>query len=128
MIRNEKGQSLVEFVLVAPILLLLIVGLVDIGRAMYTYSDLHFTAQESVRLAGFGRSDADIKQFAASNFKSGTLTETMVEITPVPSERKSGQYVTVKLNYPLNPITPFASQFFPNGSIVLRADSTIRIE
>ncbi|MCD8508811.1 MAG: pilus assembly protein [Bacillus sp. (in: Bacteria)] len=128
MIRNEKGQSLVEFVLVIPILLLLIVGIVDLGRVTYTYSSLHFTAQETVRLGGFGRSDEEIKQFAINHFKAGEITTSMIKVTPNQGSRKSGDYVTVQLSYPLNPITPFASRIFSEGAIILTVDSTIRIE
>ena len=127
MIRNERGQALVEFVLVIPLLLLLLVGIVDIGRMAYTYSSLHFTAQETVRIGGFGHGDAEIAEFARDNFKLGDPSELQVMVTPEPAVRKSGDYITVILKYPINPITPFASQIF-SGPIMLKTDSTIRIE
>lgn len=129
MIRNEKGQSIVEFALVVPILLLLLVSIVDFGRVLYTYSDLHFTAQETVRLAGLGKNDTEIRQFAINNFNSGNITGSMVDITPSTTNRKSGQYVTVTINYPFNLLTPFISRLFTSdGFIVISVDSTIRIE
>ncbi len=50
MIKDQKGQSLVEFALVIPVFLLLILFIVDLGRVAYTYTALHFTVQETVRL------------------------------------------------------------------------------
>jgi Flp pilus assembly protein TadG len=48
---NEKGQSLVEFALVVPILLLLVVGIAEFGRAWMTQNILTGAAREAVRLA-----------------------------------------------------------------------------
>ena len=35
MLRTGRGQSIVEFALIAPILLLLIMGTLDLGRVFY---------------------------------------------------------------------------------------------
>lgn len=127
MVKNEKGQAIVEFALVIPLLLLLIVGIVDLGRVLYSYSTLHFTAQETVRLGGFGYDDSEITAFAKNNFTAGDATKLTVTITPAAEDRKSGEYVTVTLEYPVDPIVPFASEVF-SGPIQLSSDSTIRIE
>ena len=47
--RCERGQSLVEFALVTPLLLLLIVGLVEFARAWNTQQVLTDTAREALR-------------------------------------------------------------------------------
>jgi Flp pilus assembly protein TadG len=49
MCRSEDGQALVEFALIVPILLLLVVGLVDFARAWNTQQVLTDTARESLR-------------------------------------------------------------------------------
>ena len=43
---TEKGQSLVEFAFSLVILLVLVAGIVDLGRAFFTYMALHDAAQE----------------------------------------------------------------------------------
>ncbi|MDG5790058.1 TadE/TadG family type IV pilus assembly protein [Evansella sp. AB-P1] len=127
MIREEKGQSLVEFALVIPILLIVLVGIFDIGRMLYSYSALHFTAQETVRVGSFGSEDSELEQFARNNFQAGDSTLLNVEITPTEEERKSGEYVTVILEYPIEPFIPFVNKLF-SEPILLKSDSTIRIE
>ena len=48
---RERGQTLVEFALVLPIFLLVVFGLIDVGRAVYTNSTLSQAAREGARLA-----------------------------------------------------------------------------
>jgi TadE-like protein len=47
--RAGPGQSLVEFALVFPIFLLLLFGLIDIGRFVYTANALNQAAREGAR-------------------------------------------------------------------------------
>lgn len=46
-----SGQALVEFALVAPILLVFIFGVLDLGRGIYTYSVVSDVAREGARYA-----------------------------------------------------------------------------
>lgn len=46
-----SGQSLIEFALVFPLLLLLVMGLFDIGRAIFYYSTLNTAVREGTRTA-----------------------------------------------------------------------------
>lgn len=48
-LRSEDGQALVEFAMVVPFLLILILGLVDFARAWNTQQVLTDTARESLR-------------------------------------------------------------------------------
>ena len=47
--RKQKGQSLVEFALVVPFLLLVAVGTIEIGRAYFTYNTLSKAVREGAR-------------------------------------------------------------------------------
>lgn len=46
-----SGQSLVEFALIFPILFLLVMGLFDIGRAIFYYATLNTAVREGTRFA-----------------------------------------------------------------------------
>jgi Flp pilus assembly protein TadG len=123
--KDERGQSLTEFALVLPIFLLLVCGIFDFGRLMYTYMNMNNAAQESVRKGGLGEKDADIKAFAKSYVRIGDAS-VLVTITPPDTVRHSGDYVTVKLEYPFKFITPLVSKFLPSPNV--QASSTIRVE
>ena len=49
--RSQRSQSIVEFSIVAPVLLLLIFGVVDFGRVIYVYSTINQAANEGARTA-----------------------------------------------------------------------------
>ncbi len=126
MIKSEKGQSLLEFALIVPLLLLLVSGIFDFGRFLYSYAHLHMGAQEAVRLAGLGKTDAEVTAFANDYIHIGDNSNLKVFISPKPPYRKSGDYVTVRLEYSFSMITPIISKLFSEQLLV--ADSTIRIE
>lgn len=48
---NRKGQALVELALVLPVLLIIVFGLIDFGRAMYTKNTLNNAARSGARIA-----------------------------------------------------------------------------
>lgn len=49
--RRPRGQALVEFALILPIFILLLVGVFDLGRGVYVFSTVNNAAREAVRLA-----------------------------------------------------------------------------
>jgi hypothetical protein len=71
---NRKGQALVEFVLVLPFLLLLLIGLVELGYGFYDYMVMANANREGVRLGSRGRfEDQAVFQriLIAGGWKSG---------------------------------------------------------
>ena len=49
--RRQAGQSLVETALVLPILLVILMGIFDFGRAIFAYNAVSNSAREAVRVA-----------------------------------------------------------------------------
>lgn len=49
--RREAGQSLVETALVLPVLLIILMGIFDFGRAIFAYNAVSNSAREAVRVA-----------------------------------------------------------------------------
>ena len=48
--RGQASQALIEFALVSPVLLLLLFGIIDIGRAVFYYDTVNHAAREGARL------------------------------------------------------------------------------
>ena len=48
---GQRSQALIEFALISPVLLLLLFGIIDIGRAVFYYDTLSHAAREGARAA-----------------------------------------------------------------------------
>jgi hypothetical protein len=63
--RGQRSQAIVEFAIVAPILLLLVFGIIDFGRVIYTYVTLDQAVNEGARAAVIASAplptDADVE-------------------------------------------------------------------
>ena len=59
-VKDKKGQSLIEFALVLPILLLVLFAIVEFGLAIMTANVLHTASREGARLAAVKAVDDSI--------------------------------------------------------------------
>lgn len=125
--RKEDGQAVLETALILPIMLIILCGIVDFGRILHSSSHLNMVTQESVRLAAFGKSDSEIRTFVNNKVDLKDKNTIVVSIDPSDFTRKSGDYVTLKITYDVNYITPLIGQFLPSPFKV-NTQSTIRVE
>ncbi len=123
---SERGQSIVEFALLLPVLLLLLCGTIDFGRILYTYMNMNLATQEAVRLGGLGRGDAEIRAFTLDYLDPADPATVVVNITPAQASRDSGDYVTVTVSTPYEYMTPVISSILP--ALTINTESTIRVE
>src|SRR6266566_9303773 len=54
-LRNERGTALVEFALVLPLLLVLLLGMIDVGKAVNYWNDETHLANEAARYAAVNK-------------------------------------------------------------------------
>jgi Flp pilus assembly protein TadG len=130
-----RGQSLVEFALIAPTLILIAMGALDLGRAFYIYESLENAAREG---AMFGTNfpnftDSSVsadplnmkwhvkkQDLAATGLAVLGITDSQIAITcysgvsasttKACSSAQNGDTVEVKIvNYPFRPLTPVIS-------------------
>ncbi len=64
---DDHGQSLVEFALAVPILLLLVVGIIDIGRGLQAYTALGEAIRDASREAAVHGQGATVQWGPAAN-------------------------------------------------------------
>jgi hypothetical protein len=83
--------------------------------------------QETVRIGGLGSTDAEIIQFAKDYVQASNPSQLAVKISPLQSVRRSGDYVTVEIIYPVTFVTPFLDYILPLP-MEITANSTIRVE
>jgi Flp pilus assembly protein TadG len=130
--RKEQGVALVEFALVAPLLFLLLFGIVEFGWAFVQYLDVRHGAREGARLAavnyqlagatGTTQADQIIDETCArmDSAENATITVT------VPGTSTIGSRARVQVSSDLDTLTGFLDGFL--GGVTLTSDVDIRIE
>jgi Flp pilus assembly protein TadG len=146
MIREEKGQTIVEWALILPIFLILFIGLIDFGWAFSKQHSLNQVAKELARSASIGENVDDLKLMAnelaktiltpdtithdeVDNNTIFTITDTNgkeVKITFIESlnNREKGKDIKVRIEYEYQPFTPFVNA----TSILLSAEYMTKAE
>ena len=113
--RDERGATVVEFALVAPLFLLIVFAAVDVGRAYYTVNQLATAVREGARFAAVQPNPvaqiAEVRQVvrgATPSLGGAPINDDRIEV--VLSGASPSMSVTVRVrNYPLRFITPFGS-------------------
>lgn len=103
--RGDDGQALVEFALVAPLLLLLILGMVDFARAWSAYEVITFQARMGARLAVVDDpsvTEADVVQAIEDGLAQGNLDPTEATITITGFRAGRGTPAQVQIDYPFS--------------------------
>lgn len=145
--KHLYGQTLVEFALIFPLLLFLLIGFFDIGRAVFYYSSLSNAVREAARTGvvknyGDYADDADFKnqikdKVLEYGFGLGFLTSEDVSVVVDQINDDSDyfdEYIEVTGKYCYEPITPGIITLINttcwNGSrgIELTAVSVMRLE
>jgi len=64
---SPRGQSLVEFALILPVFVVILVGIFDGGRLVFAYNGVNNAAREGGREATVNQTEADIQARAAQH-------------------------------------------------------------
>ena len=65
--RNKKGQALIEFVIILPVMLLLVFCLIDFGMVIYEKNNLENIVSDAANLYEDGKQIDDIKKIICDN-------------------------------------------------------------
>lgn len=119
--RNERGASLIEFALVLPILLALVIGIIEFGWIFNGYITITGAAREGARFAVVGK-DELIETVVKNHLDHLQIVNLSIDPgSAVPGEERA---VVVSGNLPLlTGLLPFTDNQFP-----LKATATMRQE
>jgi Flp pilus assembly protein TadG len=117
----ERGAVAVEFALLAPILVMLLLGIMEFARAYNVQVTLTNAAREGVRNMAINNVETNArtaaKNAAASvnpKLKDTDISFAFQEIpatTPAPTSCSAGRQVTVTIKYSLTTMTGIAGPF-----------------
>ncbi len=122
--QKQKGQSLVEFALILPILVIILGGVLDLGRLYFAYVAVTDAAAEGATYAAIHPGDTDDICARAQTASSGVveIDEGMVEVDY--SALTSGSPITVTVNYSFTVTMPVINAMVDDGVLMLRAVAT----
>jgi Flp pilus assembly protein TadG len=145
--RGEEGAALVEFAIVSVALLTLVFGVIDLGRAYFTWQSVKNAAREGAAYAernplaqkpsGTTCPDPDNIQYRARTEEGKPNTHYSVKVTPAiaggcasPSDNqaiKPGDTVTVRVSTSFTMLTPFVSAIV-GGSMTITASQQVVVQ
>jgi Flp pilus assembly protein TadG len=141
---RQRGATLVEQALILPVLLAIFFGVIDMSRALYTYSFVSYIARDAARYASARTTDMNGARAAVSptevstyvkNVSGQGLDPTLItaNTTYVPPtngsplcttvKNKPGCIVQVTVNYNFAFITPF----IPTRTLTMSSESQMII-
>lgn len=122
-LRSERGQSLTELALTLTILLTLLAGVLDIGRAYFTFLALRDAAAEGAAYGSFDPTNtAEIENRARRESPGGMISwdDATVTVDIIGAAcRGGGVEVTVQIDYKL--LTPFIGAIAGSQTLPLEA-------
>jgi Flp pilus assembly protein TadG len=142
--KSGRAQALVEFSLVIPIFLLLIISLVDLGRAVYDYSTLTNANRSAIRVAIVNQNTAGIQSKMIAQGVAMNLTTANIDYiaykapgdawlaTSTPEKAANctpvapGCIAVIKVHYEWSAITPIIGNLI--GPIILTNITEMPVE
>ncbi len=125
--KNQNGQSLVEFALVIPLLLLILMGIIEFGLMFSSFITITNASREGARLASLGGSDAAIEERVELVAQNINVSNISVTIEPNLSNRTTGEMVTVLVEYDYVMFSPIISNIL-SPFINLESETIMRVE
>lgn len=103
--KRDRGQALVETALVLPVLLIILLGIFDFGRAIYAYNTISNAAREAARLAVVDQNEDAV--IAVGKQAAIGLPPDDIDVDfPAPTCNLIGCDVQVTVSYRWGAITP----------------------
>lgn len=119
--KDQEGQSLVEVAIAMPLLILILAGILDLGRAYFTYIALTDAAAEGAAFAAIHPNDVPQIINRAADSSNGLVTLEPGMINVRVGELVAGDPITVTVDFDYRIITPFIQALVPDGTLHMRA-------
>lgn len=122
---RERGATAVEFAILLPVLLLLVLGIMEFGRAFHVQTTLSNAARDGVRVMALQDSATAARSTAKASAHSLPLTDSMIRVTPTScASAVTGTpgEATVTIRYPF----ALVSGFLPIDDFAITGTGTMR--
>ena len=115
--RDDRGAAMVEFAIVLPLLIMLLMGIIEFGRAYNTQISIQAAAREGARELALHQSSSDVD----ARVRAAAPSVTSISQTPCPATGDGQAKVVVSENF------TFGIPFVPSlGTKTLKATGVMR--
>ena len=125
-LKKKRGQAIVEFALILPVFILILLGIMEFGLVFHQYLVVTAASREGARVAALGGTDAETRTIvnsSAASINTGQLTTTIT-----PTNRVKGQTVSVQVTNPVTIRAPLIAQAFPQNPFPVTGTTIMRVE
>jgi len=121
--KRRRGVAAVEFALVAPVMILLVFGMMDVGRALMVQHLLTNAARDGARAATLDGSTADdVESQVAQYLADSSVRGATVTVAPNPLDSAgSGDPVTVTARVSFDSVSWLPSSWYLGGATLQAA-------
>jgi Flp pilus assembly protein TadG len=125
----RRGAAVVEFAVVSPVLVLLLLGMIECGRMIMVQQTITTAAREGARIAIVEGNSAAAAKTAVESFLGGTgVRGAKTSVTPANTASSAhGQPITVTVSVPFGDVSWLPHPFF-FGQKTLSSTATMRRE
>ena len=105
--RCTRGAAAVEFAIVSGVLVMLLIGIIDLGRVLYVKNQISFLADRAARrvLIQPNVTGADLSAALRAQFSAGNPDALTITVTD--ETAGSNEYKVVTVDFPITLFIPF---------------------
>jgi Flp pilus assembly protein TadG len=126
---QRRGAAALELACVAPVLLLFVLGIIELGRLFMVQQVVVAAAREGARIGVLdGATTASVTTRVQTYLAGTSVTGATITVSPnPPGSANAGQPVTVSVSVPYTAVSWLSTPIFAQNAI-LRGNSTMRRE
>jgi len=130
--RNEKGQAMVEFALITPLLILLLCGIIDFGWIFGNQLILNNASRDTARYMAINYDSLDADKDAVATGimldRLGPGDRIEFDVIPTLSGAVPERKIKIYASYKLRVLTPVLSTVIGEPYIKIDTETTMRLE
>jgi Flp pilus assembly protein TadG len=128
--QQQSGATIIEFAVVAPVIFLLLMGLIEFGRIGFTQVAIESATASAARQASIGRAiSGDRVQYVREAIRTKLAGALDVDQLVITSNVVAGSITEIQVSYPWPARMPFMRQFIgTDGTMMLTASAIVKNE
>lgn len=133
--RRREGQTLIEFALAFPVLLMVFLGVLEIGWMAFNQTANLNASRAGARAGAIGQPNQIVDQLAKANAYGLPIQNVRVEVTDIngvptssAENRDSGNLITVTTEIGYQPIGPLFNFLPGSRAVTISASSSFTID